>query len=258
MLFVEYAPTVKARRGNMLPLDEIEGKTGFRGVYCFSEEIARIIRKSERSVGFDSFPVFSNELMLDFDHGIDEAKKAIKFAKDRDLSYSLFFSGAKGYHIEIPTVAKFGRNVPYSQKVLASRLRLECDLSLYRHASLYRLPGTVHDKTGKKKELLETYMGEAILDYNLQDMPQATFNFEGVEDSDSFEIVLNRITLLYKNPPDPRLSRTQKLFGIAAEIRKAGMCDVTATNLLLALNESWGDRGKDVQTVQRVIKEAFR
>ena len=254
--YVEHARELFERRGNMIPLDALTGKTGFRSVYALCEQDAEIVKEAKNSKGLSRFPVYSEELFMDFDNGADEAKKWFEWAKGRDFTATLYESGSKGYHLEILTIPHFGQNVPYSQQMLIKRLGAEADFSLYRHGSLYRLPGTKHKKTGRIKKVVDGHMGNRMLDYRLMDAPKVEIAVD--YDEDCFEMALIRILTLYRMQIDPRESRTQKLFGICKELQKSGISMEAVYEIAHTLNVSWGDRAKDEGTIRRVAKEAFK
>jgi len=255
----EYAENVFKRNGKMVAATELAKRTGFRSLYGFSEEDAKVIVDEGASRGFSRFPVYAEQLVLDFDEGYDDnCKRMVKWCKQEGYSYTLWVSGSKGYHLEIEAVPKYSKEVPFSQQKLLQSLAIETDYSLYQHSRLYRLPNTVHAKTGKRKVVQESYMGEYLLDYELLNSGYVFNKLQTEYDESSFEVAMRRVTSRYGNPLPKTESRTQWLWATAKKFSEAGMSRQTTLEMITYLNKSWGDQAKDADTIARVVREAYK
>lgn len=254
-IYLEFAEQPWLRSGDMRPTSEVEALQGFRSVYGFSEEDAKIIRDSNCSRDFKRFAQFSDCLFLDLDDGEASVDGVVAFLKAEGIGFSLYKSGSKGYHTHIPSEPKFGYNVAYSQKVLIESLGIPADLSLYRPGSLFRLPGTVHRKTSQPKELIQKFDG-ALLDYDLVGEPTPKpAEFTLGDDSDLETTLLSLIT--YIGHPPRNGNRHLTIWSHAERLRRQGLSQGTVLDLLERVNLSWENQAKPESEVRRAVNQAF-
>lgn len=258
MWYLEYAPDVFKRDGGYFPREDVLGRTGFRSVYALSEQDALTVRRTGASKHIDKFQVYSDELVMDFDNGYDdECKKAVKWARDHGCTFSVYESGKKGIHLEIATVPKYGRTVPASQRVFVEQqIQVACDVSLYRHGSLYRLPGTLHKSTGNPKKLIDSRLGDSLIDFPLLSVA-AGLDFSSVPAETGIESALLRV-LRWLNSPPTRGSRYMTLWQVSKTCKEGGLRRETAEDLLNGINQSWGKDAKESEEVSRAIREVYR
>jgi len=176
-LYVEKTPAPYIRVGNMIPEESLSSdEGGFRSVYSFCETDALVIKNRGSSKGFAEFAPSAVCLFIDIDiHSEQEdidARAQIDALKASGLRFELWDSGNRSYHLHIPHPLKRGYALPHTHKEVVKSLGITCDNSLYRNNSLFRLPGTTHAKTGKKKVLLGVY-GDIQLDFDL--LPEERF-----------------------------------------------------------------------------------
>ena len=253
--YLEHASKPQQRAANFFPRDQVLTQTGFRSVYCFSEADALIMRKQGRSRGMRRFAVFTDELLLDFDNGYDdECKRAVQWAQEHECSYALFESGKKGMHLEIKCVPEYSLHVPHSQALFVEKvLKVASDASLYRHNSLYRLPGTLHQDTGNPKRLVDSRAGERLLKYKIvEGVVQPDFG--PTEQGDLARGGLERVLRWHGRPPKTG-QRYQTLWSVAKLLKDAGFSSNLIIELVTLVNTSWGDRAKEEDELRRVIRE---
>ena len=260
MLYAEYAFYVNSRKGNMLPITEVMRQKGFRSVYLFSEEDAKSIIANGHSRNMGQYIPYANELFIDLDdhNYIDEALSNLDKLGWR---YTCYLSGSKGAHCHIPHNISCGYGLPALHLSLAQQVHPKADTSLYRMGSLFRLPGTIHQKTGKSKQLLRTG-GEStlILPWTVEGAkPVIEFKeYKGTDGSDS-ELALSLHALLKSlNNPPPQGKRTQNLWAVAKGLHQGGLGINTVKGLIDALNASWGNDSKDDETIMRVLQDCQR
>ena len=255
--YLEHAQDVMLRKGNLFPREVVMSQTGFRSVFAFAEADAKQIIQQGSSKNFSRFAVFTDELLLDFDNGRDEQfNRAEKWARDSDCTFSVFESGSKGLHLEIAAVPKYGRTVPMSQQAFVETIMgVTSDVSLYRHGSLYRLPGTLHKKTGKPKKRVASNLGDALVDYTLLD-ESCIIDFGSDSVHDKVVASLERVLRWHSRPPNQG-RRYQTLWSVAQLCKEGGLSQSTVTELLQIVNESWGPLAKEEKEVTRAIHEVF-
>lgn len=163
MLYREYCETVHDRTGNMLPESALLRLPGFCSVFSFGDLDSLEIINNKSSRGFKNYRVSARNLVIDLDDGEESIHELLKLLRELDYSYTAYVSGGKGYHIFIKCEESYRIDLPALHQVMAVNLAPTCDRSLYRHSSLIRLPGTVHEKTGKIKEVIERHLGSNLL-----------------------------------------------------------------------------------------------
>jgi hypothetical protein len=166
----------------LVPLETINNYTGFRSLYGYGDEVKNYIENNQNSFGTSGsvvglaasrLPVFSDVLFVDFDdNAIPSGKLLTSDLREIGVGYSVWDSGGRSIHVHINVMPYEDWRVPYSQKQwitewMVSR-NVKADLSIYHAAGLFRLPGTLHHKTGKPKTLIDEWPG-SLLDYELLD-----------------------------------------------------------------------------------------
>ena len=163
--------------------DDVDDCVGFRSVYSYPEETAKWISKnwSDKHQVFGSvnglvasgMDVGSDRIYMDIDDDPESAAKWLKCLKDWNISHSVWDSGNRSVHIHIVTPYKCDRRIPHSQRVFLEQwgasIGATTDTSIYHAAGLYRLPGTIHAKTGRAKTFVSQHVGTA-LDYPIADI----------------------------------------------------------------------------------------
>lgn len=161
--YYEHRPT-KIRQGppRLVTREELDQRRGFRSVYGWPEDAANHVRTTGSSAGLKWFPVYSDELLLDFDDAPEAADRAVSWALDSGVAYSVWKSGGRSIHLHIKVQPMLGQSVPHSQKQFVAATFPGADLAFYHAAGMYRLPGTAHEKNpGCYKELIEKWDGIA-------------------------------------------------------------------------------------------------
>lgn len=187
---------------------------GFRSVYAVRKETAEEIKKT----GFKGYKgeVWAPVLSVDVDnygHGQEVARQL----KTLGIGFRMWDSGSKGIHFEIDRIAPASKHLPFWDKRWVERNIENADTSIYTHLHLFRLPGTRHRETGRKKTLLETFQGKAI-QYEQADLTPPTFNnvtVVGTNDRSIFDDFMIKIC----SAPQENGKRHQALMTIATILR---------------------------------------
>jgi len=246
MIWLEWCDKVFQRDGTFLLDTEVLVKTGFRSVYGFKE-------KPISSKGLNKYPVYSDTLFMDFDDGLGKGfKSAVQFMKDNLIKFEAFSSGSKGGHLHVAILPMFGEGVPFSQREFVKGLECSADISLYRHSSLIRLPGTVHDKTGNAKTKLDGGDG-CMLEIEYMNPPK--FSNVVVSDDNLLHMAFNRLTSLINHEPASG-TRTLTIWSVAKNLSDAGFNFDTTLDIVQRVNETWKQPKEDSE-VLRAVREAF-
>jgi len=133
----------------------------FASVYAVrSEDAESISVSSQTASGFRGI-VWSSRLWVDFDDQ-ESAEKAIKYLKENGYGFIVYTTGNRGCHIGINRDANPSHTLPAQDKAWVKKHLPGADLSLYWHLHLIRLPGCIHEKTGRPKEVREERAGRAV------------------------------------------------------------------------------------------------
>jgi len=254
-VFYEYCTAVNYRYGNVI--DNLEGKTGYRSIFGFSEKDSLEIRKSRSSSNFSGFCQYADTLFIDLDDGDKSVGVVSDWLNKNEINYTVWSSGGKGYHFHISIDPMYSIDAAHSHKEyvrkLCEALKIEADLSIYRASGLIRLPDTVHEKTGRIKKLLEKKEG-----YLLEIPLTEKDIFVPVMELDDAGLFFKAVTRLAVAKEQPMLGmRHTTLWSIAKSFCDAGVSYETTLELLERLNESWQNR-KDLKEVTRAVQQAYQ
>lgn len=246
------------------PLDEFEGVTGFTSVYAFSQEDAKTMEKNQTVAGCSNFKVWTDAFIMDIDDGGVSLPGVLERLKVLGLAHEVWLSGYKGHHVVVPCKPMSGLDVPYTQRKFAETFEGDIDLSLYRHNSLIRLPGTLHRKSTADKELRKTLVGRhpgKRLVFNKQVRDPArdkVFSLEEGMFPDSWlEAGITRYQRLIGNSPG-RGNRFTTLWSVAKALVQSGLSHDTILEMMGAVNATWGEDEHEESEVVRAVKEAFK
>lgn len=254
----EWGETVR-NRAFFVELDRLKSLTGYESVYRFREDAAKAMYDRGSVVGCMNYAVWTDRLIIDLDDGSTTAKKLIKILDDLGLAYLIYFSGSKGYHFIIPCVPMFGLDVPYTQMKWVEKLGIPFDTTLYRHNSMVRLPGTIHEKTGLKKKLIKIKKGKKLKFNKILDNPkryQTWQGSEGVLSTSHLQNIFVKGLRLIRTTPGLGQRHTE-LWSIANDFANCGISFETAFELINQLNLNWGDSSKDEDEVYRAVEDAY-
>jgi hypothetical protein len=132
-------------------------------VYGFPPETAAIITANASVGGLKGELVQTSMLFIDVDE--DEHVKAVeKVVAGLGVAFSKWSTGNRGAHFHVDTESYTHRHLPFSQSEFIRSLGIDgfVDMSIYRHHSIFRIPGAVHQDTGKLKQCLYRVEGRVL------------------------------------------------------------------------------------------------
>jgi hypothetical protein len=133
----------------------------FGSVYAVREEDARSISETAgTAAGFKGI-VWSSRLWADFDNE-ESANQAKAYLEKEGYDHTVYTTGNRGCHIGIARASNPSHVLPLQDKSWAKENLRGCDLSLYWHLHLIRLPGALHESTGLPKRLLYSRPGRVL------------------------------------------------------------------------------------------------
>jgi len=143
----------------------LTGLTGYASLYSVTEETTKAVKREGTVAGYAG-PVWSERLWLDVD-SYDEADRVELKLKELGYDYIAYDSGGKGAHFGILRIHPPSHLLPKKDRLWAREHFPQADSSVYTPLQLFRLPGTVHEKTGRKKEVVAKRPGISLILPNL-------------------------------------------------------------------------------------------
>lgn len=255
----EWAASVRERGGIMLAPSTItklvkdDYCSGFSSLYLFSPEDAAVINGQDNSQGFARFAPASRRLAIDLDNGDKELGKITDIIIEMGWRALIFSSGGKGYHVYLYHQWVHDKALPYSQRVFVEELGLDCDYSLYQAGRLLSLPGRIHRKTGKPKELVHRFSGDE-LKLPILPLPDKDPRHVTLAEAPDERLAwaFSKATELVANPPKPG-NRHLAIWKLAQDLRGGGMDDETILGVALSINSTW----KEAKSVEEIRSAAL-
>lgn len=163
-LLYEWRPKLHRAKDTppVLSLEPVEGSC-FRSVYGYPPETAAQIKKQQNVAGLHGMPVQNTHLFIDVDEdeNVEEVERVIA---GLGAGFSKWTTGNRGAHFHIDTEAITHSHLPYSHAEFVRGLGIAglVDMTIYRHHSIFRVPGAIHQDTGKPKECLYQVDGPVL------------------------------------------------------------------------------------------------
>lgn len=241
---------------------------GFRSVFLFDETAVEEIQAQGNSKGMQRFTTYSDCIFMDLDGpDPDDIMKFETHLQALGVNFTVWVSGGKGIHYHIPLSEMYTHH--YLPQAVGQWVRDRCgevggiasvDFSLYRSNSLFRLPGTVHQKTRKKKKLLRSSVGSPVV----LDIEQLVLKADRERPIREYSLpylggeqeALMALLTFFSNIPVVG-TRYQTLWRVAKGLAQGGFSKEFATEALEKMNESWGEHAKEYEEVERALGEAY-
>lgn len=189
--------------------------SGFSSVYGFSESDARAMENTE---SYASFKGVVSSPLLKVDCDAQEASETVEgWLKQQEIGYQKYTTGNRGHHYEINRLASPSQLLPSIDKAFVSRTFPGADISFYHHVGLYRLPGAIHQKTGRKKALLEHVEGR-ILDMTTEQADSVTHPFSRASNRGSVQCIFTDRILQNMTVPIAKGERHKRLCEVAVRL----------------------------------------
>lgn len=244
----------KYHTANFVPVVDLHDYTGYRSVFAWSSEHTAEAKTAGTVKVLKDKPAFTDTIFVDFDNNEKGALAFKKDLDDEDLLYEMYTSGGRSIHFHILTVPVYDIRVPNSvKKFMQNFLSHGYDQSVYNYCSLFRLSGTIHEKTGKPKELIDRG-GFYSLELNLVEPDKIAII---PADHDALAVAM----ALYSNYIGSGVAeggRYTVQWKVAKAFQEAGLSFDTVLELVLAMDESWKTLSKGPTETKRAVTDAYR
>lgn len=225
----------------------------FASVYAVRQEDAAAIEDTAQTAAGFKGVVWSFRLWADFD--TEEAgAAACKFLKGQGIAHTVYHTGGRGLHVGVDRAADPSHTLPMQDKLWAEQHLPGCDLSLYWHLHLIRLPGTLHERTGLPKRLLYSWPGSQLTlpPYAPAERMSSVPKQEGDRRS-----IFEAWNIVSKLTQDVSISRQKHLVLLAVALRReAGVTEEEALWVSLEVNRGF-DEPKEASEVERIVEWAY-
>jgi hypothetical protein len=160
--WVEYRENLIILKPKLIEVDDLPFH-GFRSIYQLNEDGRLWVEQNGlKGFGQTKLPVWSPYLFADFDDNKEGAIQFFEYLKENGIEFYLYDSGNRSYHFHILREIEPSYLVPYTDKMFLKRLSYGADLGIYSTLHPFRLEGTIHSKTGRRKECLYFNKGKAL------------------------------------------------------------------------------------------------
>jgi hypothetical protein len=260
----EAAATKRNRVCRFVTKQELQEYKGYRTVYGFDELTVAYFKDVGSTRGSKNIAptVFADELLLDFDSGVDgydaqeEATKMWNWLVSNDYSFTAWDSGGRSIHLHIPHQAAWHKHWPYSHLMFMRGIGVKSDESIFQAGRLFRLPGTVHETTLKKKTLIGSHEGSKLLEIPLLIEPikqksHVQFDGEGV-------IELATKLMSVANRPYVNGERNRRFFCLAMCCLSGGFSSDFTRELLDKVNDELLEEPIDDNEMELLLNSAIQ
>jgi hypothetical protein len=153
--------TNKIRYGSPKLMESPDRQYTYRSLYGYGPETTKMIETNGNTRGLKGQPVFSDLIIIDCDTG-EEGLVVQNRLEALGVNFEQWLTGNRGCHFHIPIEPMYGTDVIWSQTLWLTDIGLwdVIDTSIYREGGQIRVPGAVHEKTGRVKEKVRTVEGD--------------------------------------------------------------------------------------------------
>jgi hypothetical protein len=234
-------------------IEDVSDMTGFRSICKYNEMDAKAATVANTTSVLKGCSLFIDTLFMDFDDCEKNANDFHKWLKSNEIYNERYDSGGRSVHFHIPVLIPPSPWAAYTCKQYVKSWTKYADTSFYHHAGLFRLPGTVHEKTGRPKTLVEAG-GCYPLEFEICE-PQNKFEVLDVDLSALQFALISYEGMLHQHilPGNRHIT----LWKISKQFESAGLSYSTTLELMERLNESWYDP-KTTEEVEIAVKGAFK
>lgn len=231
------------------------GIQGFSSIYGVDASAAQAIQQEGTTTGFKGV-VWSERLWLDFD-SYEASDKAGKKLEEMGYDYIAFDTGNRGCHFGILRDAPPSHLLPARDKAWVKAHFEEADTSIYTHLHLFRLPGTIHEGTGKPKTFIGgNDTGKALIlperseDYGKHYIGNVSGNISsGVSVFDNHRVMANTV-------PQRSGERHPTLVKLAYALQDHGVAADSAFWWLSETNKLF-DEPKEIECIEQIVRSIF-
>lgn len=145
---------------NFIRGDAAPESGGFTSLYAVDESTAQAIQSAGTAKNFKGV-VWSERLWIDVD-SYEAADTTERKLKEMGYAFISYESGGRGAHFGVLRTSDPSHLLPLQDKAFVREHFPEADATIYTHLHPFRLPGTLHNKTGRPKRFVSQAAGKPI------------------------------------------------------------------------------------------------
>jgi hypothetical protein len=252
--YFEVARTLMNRVTRFVTADELPRYTGFRSYFGFSEAVKEYCQDVGTTRGMRGTVVYSDTIFLDFDDAPEAAESFWHTLVLEGLGFEVWDSGGRSIHFHIPTAPMWSEHLPYSHSQWVKARTPGADMCLYQAGRIFRLPNTTHQKTMKRKVLLETVQGK-LAEVELVKQDTSVKFGQLVADGDGIAEIISVLEKLVRNPPQCG-ERNHRFYSVACSCFSCGFSGDFALELMSKVNEDLMEDPIEDSELEMVLSSA--
>ncbi len=230
--------------------------SGYSSLYAVDEATAKAITASGTTAGYKGI-VWSERLWIDVDdyQKADETEEVlIKLGVD----YVAYDSGGRGAHFGVLRDARPSHLLPSQDKQWVRDTLPHADLSVYTHLHLFRLPNTVHERTGRLKELVRAVKGSVLQLSPLRkaEVERVQMVIDSVRSGGTSYSIFSNFRVLECSAQVENGERHPQLVRCAYALKEAGAASHFALSWLRELNKSFKEPKAEWE-VDNILKRVY-
>lgn len=245
---------------------ELANKQGFASLYSVNLDTAQAIKQAATQANYKGL-AWSQRLWIDVDtkglsteEAIDRLNLAEARLKEMGLDYIAYDSGGHpfvgGGHFGILRDTEPSHVLPAQDRAWVKKHFGDiADLSIYTHLHLFRLPGTVHQTTGRTKVLVGKQAGKVLTLPPLVKGEPLLTEF-GNENTEGGKSIFANFNIMANIGPRKNGERHAALVKLAFELRDHGVGPNQALWLLQENNKLFNEPKPDAE-LEKIIKDLY-
>ena len=244
----------KFHTSEFIHIEDVVNHTGYRSVFAWSREDADSAKNAKTVKVLKDRPAFADTIFVDFDDNETGALGFKSFLDSEDILYEMYFSGGRSIHFHVGMEPVYDVRLPNSvRETMKSFKSFGYDPSVYNYCSLFRLSGTVHEKTGKPKVITDRG-GFYRLSIDLIEPPRINIV---TTDNDALSVAIALYTN-YLSATVAEGGRYTIQWKVSKAFQEAGLSFDTTLELVNGLDKSWGKQSKGPEETRRAVRDAYR
>lgn len=233
---------------------EVDGKEGFISLYSVTTETKDCIIQEGSTVGFKGI-VGSERLWIDCD-SYEAADKVEAILIKEGYDYVAYDTGNRGAHFGVLRDHPPSHLLPQKDKEwVRQRLGELADSSIYTHLHLFRLPGTVHEKTGRRKELVKVVCGRSIKHEPLR-YKSVNINSNNVNSNNSWSI-FDYHSIMGLTTPRKNGDRHPTLVKLCYALKDMAKVDANVALWWLTETSKLHEEPKEAEQIEQIVRSIY-
>lgn len=234
--------------------DTLGDHKGFQSLYAVCKEDAEALQQAGTAKGFKGV-VWSERLQIDCDCN-EDADRVRLYLKENSYDYMEYSTGNRGSHFGILRNSNPSHLLPQQDRAWVRKRFPFADLSIYSHLHLFRLSGTLHEKTGRPKELVFQQDGKGVehetVDLSEYDIPDSPSPLSSIEGS-----ILDDFQIAHYSFPAMVGNRHYSLVNVCYGLHRLSVSEANARWYLNEVNKRYKDP-KETTEIDKIIQTIYK